>query len=83
MKACQNYIEQSDFENKDFFNKTKLEKLLDSIRDQVYVLKIDLKQTFIKTTESDSDNYDKSVMTLDHFGKFIRITVGDKISNRE
>ena len=37
MKACKNYLEQSEFENKDFFNKSKLEKVLDMIRDQIYI----------------------------------------------
>lgn len=60
-----------------------MERLLDIIRDSIYVSKLDLKQQFTKLTESDKDNFDKAVMTLDHFGKFVRISVGDKISNRE
>jgi hypothetical protein len=60
-----------------------MDKLLDMIRDSIYVSKLDLKYHFTKITESDKDNFDKTVMTLDHFGKFVRISVGDKISNRE
>mmetsp|Transcript_32138 Transcript_32138/g.31451 ORF Transcript_32138/g.31451 Transcript_32138/m.31451 type:complete len:180 (+) Transcript_32138:334-873(+) len=83
LKACENYLEQSDFENRDFFNKSKLDKILDQIRDAIYSQKIDIKQQFMKLTESDSENYDKSVMTLEQFSKFIRHSLGDKLSTRE
>ena len=43
LKACEAYLESCDFENRDFFNKTKLDRILDQIRDQIYVSKLDLK----------------------------------------
>lgn len=72
LKGCQNYIDQCEFDHKDFFNKSKIDKILDDVRDAVYVTKVDLKSLFIKITESDSDNFEKSVMTLEQVIKFVK-----------
>jgi hypothetical protein len=39
--GCHNYIDQCDIESKDVFNKPKMEKIMDDIRDFIY-----LKSTF-------------------------------------
>lgn len=44
---------------------------------------MDLKQLYMKLTESDKDQFDKAVLTLEHFSKFVRQTLGDKHSSRE
>ena len=44
---------------------------------------MDLRNLFIKYTESDSDSYDRTVMTSEHFIKYIRSIVGDRYSARE
>lgn len=71
-------------EHKDFFNKTKGERILDELRDQLLLKQNgDLKTMFMKTTETDNDEFDKTVMTQDHFIRMTKQLIGDKFSTRE
>lgn len=86
LNGCEQFIQQSDLEHVDFFNKTKLDKILDEVRDNLitrYPSGEQIKSLFMKMTESDSDQFEKAVMTLDHFSKFIRNIVGDRHSTKE
>lgn len=64
-----------------------MDRLLDEIRDYIYAKTgQDFKSMWLKATETDSssiDNFDKVLMTLEHFTKFVRGIVGDKYSTRE
>jgi hypothetical protein len=60
---------------------------MDDIRDFVYIqpsASMDLKQIYVKYTECDrADQYDRVVMTREHFLKFAKHALGDKYSSRE
>lgn len=53
LKACQNYIDQSDIDHRDLFNKSKAERILDEVRDYFYSRQGEIKATFMKVTETD------------------------------
>ena len=36
MIGCQNYIDQSEIEIRDVYNKTKMDKIIDDVRDYIY-----------------------------------------------
>ena len=84
LKGCQTYIAQSDIDHKDFFNRTKGDKILDDLRDSILLrYSGDLKSAFMKSTETSSDEFDKTVMTQEHFLKLSKQMIGDKYSTRE
>lgn len=61
-----------------------MDKIMDDIRDYIYLKNPDMKSIFAKFTECEAlDQYDKVVMTNDHFLKFVKCVVGDKHSSRE
>ncbi|CDW87512.1 ef hand family protein [Stylonychia lemnae] len=83
LKSCQNYVDQCEIEHKDFFNKSKSDKIIDEIRDYIYNKGLELRVLFQRSTESDNDNYEKTVMTLEQFTTFIKNIVSDKFSTRD
>ena len=36
-QACQNYLDQSDIDSRDTYNKSKIDKIIDDIRDFLYL----------------------------------------------
>jgi len=83
LKACSLYIEQCDLDQKDFFNKSKLERMLDEARDAFY-LKPNHKQVFMKYTECDGDSLEKTFLTMEQFVRLYRHVIeSDKYHNKE
>ena len=54
--GCQHYLDQSELEVRDFFNKSKLDKIIDDIRDYAYLRQAKpdagLKHLFLRYTDS-------------------------------
>ena len=82
--ACQNYVDQCEIDARDSFHRTKMDKIIDDIRDYMYIKAPDMKALYCKHTECETpDQYDRVVMTREHFLRFVKAVSGDKHSSRE
>lgn len=61
-----------------------MDKIIDDVRDHVYLKQSDLKHLYSKYTECETaDQVDRVVMTREHFLKFVKHIVGERYSSRE
>jgi hypothetical protein len=51
MVGCQNFLDQAEIEVKDVYNKTKMDKIIDDVRDYVYTRNANLRVLFSKYTD--------------------------------
>jgi len=79
-------LDQADIEVKDVYNKTKMDKIIDDVRDYVYSRHTDLRALFTKFTESDPSDaacLDRVVMTQHHFLRLVKQIVGERHSSKD
>ena len=75
--ACQTYVDQCEIESRDSFHRSKMDKIIDDVRDYLYIKSPDLKGLFGRFTECESaDQYDRVVMTRDHFLRLVKSVAG-------
>ena len=85
MIGCQNFLDQAEIEVKDVYNKTKMDKIIDDVRDYVYTRNANLRVLFFKYTDCEGQEaaLDRVVMTSAHFVKFVKHIVADRHSTRD
>jgi hypothetical protein len=85
MIGCQNFLDQAEIEVKDVYNKTKMDKIIDDVRDYVYTRNANLRVLFSKYTDCEGQEtaLDRVVMTSAHFVKFVKHIVADRHSTRD
>jgi len=65
LAGCQNYLDQAEIELRDTYNKTKMDKIIDDVRDYIYTRNSNMRVLFSKYTDCEGQEsaLDRVVMT--------------------
>ena len=85
LAGCQNYLDQAEIEVRDTYNKTKMDKIIDDVRDYIYTRNSNMRVLFSKYTDCEGQEQalDRVVMTQQHFVKLVKHIVGERHSTRD